>query len=78
LVGFEADQRFMMAFYQMNVPVPLQLCKKRGHTALPLPPYSPDFNPIENSFGTLKTKRQFAPPDTTIIDIVKSSDFYLE
>jgi len=54
------------------------LCKKRGHKALPLPPYSPDFNPIENSFGTLKTKRQFAPPDMPIIEIIKSSECYLK
>ncbi len=54
------------------------LCKKKGHKTLPLPPYSPDFNPIENSFGTLKRKREFAPPDMPIIDIIKSSECYLE
>jgi len=54
------------------------LCKKHGHTALPLPPYSPDFNPIENSFGTIKTKREFLPPDTPIINIIKTSNYYLE
>lgn len=54
------------------------LCKKHGHTALPLPPYSPDFNPIENSFGTIKTKREFAKPDIPILELIKSSDCYLE
>lgn len=54
------------------------MCKKRGHVALPLSPYSPDFNPIEPSFGTLKRKREFAPPDTPIIEIIKSSECYLE
>lgn len=54
------------------------LCRKAGHVALPLPPYSPDFNPIENSFGSLKRKRQFAPPDTPILTLIKSSDCYLE
>ena len=54
------------------------LCRKHGHKALPLPPYSPDFNPIENSFGTIKRNREFKPSDTTILDIIKSLDYYLE
>jgi len=54
------------------------LCRKKGHVPLPLPPYSPDFNPIENSFGSVKRKREFAPPDTPIIEIIKSSENYLE
>ncbi len=32
---------------------------KHGHAFLPLPPYSPDPNPIEKNFGALK-KRQKA------------------
>lgn len=52
------------------------ILKKGGHVLLPLPPYSPDFNPIENSFGAIKRKRQFAPPDTPVIDLIKSSDCY--
>jgi transposase len=54
------------------------ILEKGGHVLLPLPPYSPDFNPIEQSFGALKRKREFAPPDTPIIDLIKSSDCYLE
>ena len=54
------------------------LCRKKGHVILPLPPYSPDFNPIEPSFGTIKRKREFAHPNTPIIDIIKTSDCYLE
>lgn len=54
------------------------LCAKNGHVALPLPPYSPDFNPIEKSFGALKRKREFHPPDTPILDLIKSSNCYLE
>lgn len=54
------------------------ILKKRGHLLLPLPPYSPDFNPIENSFGTIKKIREFSPPDTPILDIIKSSDSYWE
>lgn len=33
--------------------------EKHGHILLPLPPYSPDFNPIEQTFGILKRRRQF-------------------
>ena len=54
------------------------ILKKHGHALLPLPPYSPDFNPIENSFGALKRKREFAPPETLIIDLIKSSNSYWE
>lgn len=54
------------------------ILKKKGHVALPLPPYSPDLSPIENSFGGLKRKREFAPPNTTILDLIKSSNSYLE
>ena len=54
------------------------LCRKKGHVPLPLPPYSPDFNPIENSLGSVKRKREFAPPETPIIDLIKSSECYLE
>lgn len=32
---------------------------KAGHAMLPLPRYSPDFNPIEQSFATIKKRRQF-------------------
>lgn len=34
------------------------LLKQHGHTLLPLPTYSPDFNPIEQTFATLKRRRQ--------------------
>ncbi len=33
--------------------------EKHGHAFLPLPPYSPDFNPIEQTFGYMKKRRQF-------------------
>ena len=33
--------------------------KAHGHTLLPLPKYSPDFNPIEQSFAIIKRIRQF-------------------
>jgi len=34
-----------------------QLLESHGHYALFLPPYSPDFNPIEQSFAILKKRR---------------------
>ena len=37
-----------------------EILRKAGHILLPLPPYSPDFNPIEQTFGVLKRRRQFA------------------
>jgi transposase len=33
-----------------------EILEKAGHTMLPLPRYSPDFNPIEQSFATLKKR----------------------
>lgn len=35
-----------------------QLLKQHGHTLMHLPTYSPDFNPIEQSFAILKRRRQ--------------------
>jgi len=37
------------------------ILSKHGHAFLPLPPYSPDFNPIEQTFGVLKKRRDYAP-----------------
>jgi len=34
--------------------------------------YSPDLNPIEHDFTNLKKRRQFAPPNTLLADIIKS------
>ena len=36
------------------------LLENKGHTLLPLPKYSPDLNPIEQSFAILKKRRQFS------------------
>ena len=49
------------------------ILERHGHVLLPLPPYSPDFNPIEKTFGVLKRKRDFAPSGTSIDQIIKSS-----
>ena len=48
-----------------------------GHHILFLPPYSPDFNPIEHDFANIKKRRQYAPPDTTLDAIVKAYGNYL-
>lgn len=36
------------------------ILEQYGHEILPLPPYSPDFNPIEQSFAILKKRRQYS------------------
>jgi putative transposase len=47
-----------------------QLIYKTKARLLFLPPYSPDFNPIEQTFGTLKRKRSYQP-DISIDDLIK-------
>ena len=42
-------------------PYITNLLNKHGHYALFLQPYSPDFNPIEQSFGLLKKRRLKQP-----------------
>jgi len=42
------------------------------HMVIPLPPYSPDLNPIEKTFGAMKRKRQSIPADTTIDQLILS------
>ena len=54
------------------------IARKEGHDVLFLPPYSPDFNPIEKVFAVLKKRRQVAPIDTTIDQIIKSYGLFLE
>jgi len=54
-----------------------QLLEHHGHILLPLPPYSPDFNPIEQSFAVLKKRRLFAQSPMTVDQLVMS-DLVLE
>lgn len=54
-----------------------KLLEEKGHTLLPLPPYSPDFNPIEQTFGVLKRRRQSLPSNTPIEQLI-TSECYLE
>jgi len=52
------------------------IAAEAGHHILFLPPYSPDFSPIENDFANIKKRRQYAPQNTTLDDIVKSYGNY--
>jgi putative transposase len=54
------------------------MAKAAGHKVLFLPPYSPDFNPIEQDFAILKKIRQNSPLNTTIDHIIKSYGTFLE
>lgn len=54
------------------------IAKPHGHHILFLPPYSPDFNPIEKTFANIKKYRQNAPQDASIDAIIKSYGNYLE
>lgn len=48
-----------------------EILEKAGCQLLYLPPHSPDFNPIEKTFGILKRIRQFMPQNTPIDQLVK-------
>ena len=52
------------------------IAQENGHQILFLPPYSPDLNPIERDFANLKKRRQFAPPNTSLSDLIKSYGNY--
>jgi transposase len=43
-----------------NKPKISKILAQHGHTLLPLPRYSPDFNPIEQVFAILKRQRIFS------------------
>ena len=47
--------------------------EEKGHTLLSLPEYSPDFNPIENTFSAMKTNWENALPNTSLDSIVTSN-----
>ena len=50
-----------------------EILEKEGHELLFLPLYSPDFNPIEQSFGVLKRRLQYAENGTTLDDLLCQS-----
>jgi len=49
-----------------------RIAQEAGHSVLFLPPYSPDFNSIEQDFATIKKRRIYSAPGTSLDDIVKS------
>ena len=51
------------------------ILEESGHELIFLPPYSPDFNPIEKHFANLKKIRTCQPQDTSIDDIVRLYGF---
>lgn len=54
------------------------IAEQAGHKVLFLPPYSPDFNRIEQDFAILKKRRIYSAPNTSLDDIVKSYGNYLQ
>jgi hypothetical protein len=48
------------------------LLKQEGHALISLPPYSPDFNPIEGVFGGMKKRREGMPVPTTVEKLILS------
>lgn len=53
------------------------IAAEHGHHILFLPPYSPDFNPIERDFANLKKRRRFAPPNTPLETLVREYGNYV-
>ena len=47
-----------------------ELIEAAGARLLFLPPYSPDYNPIEHDFANIKRKREYNP-DSTLEDIIQ-------
>lgn len=55
----------------------LVLFDNSPHVVLFLPPYSPDFNPIEQDFANIKKRRQFAPTNFSLDDVLNAYVSYL-
>lgn len=64
------------AFHRKNDV--FRIAEQAGHKVLFLPPYSPDFNRIEQDFAILKKRRIYSASDTSLDDIIKSYGNYLE
>jgi putative transposase len=48
-----------------------QIAEAAGHNVLFLPPYSPEFNKIEQDFAILKKQRIYSPPGITLDDLIE-------
>jgi len=62
----------------VHFPIITEIAHNAGHHVLFLPPYSPDFIPIEQVFATLKKNRIHQDAKLTIDDTIKSSGLFLE
>ena len=50
-----------------------ELCKEQGHRLLPLPPYSPEYNPIEKTWAQIKKHlRKVLPNCDTFLEALLS------
>ncbi|MCQ8268450.1 IS630 family transposase [Streptococcus suis] len=50
-----------------------ELCKEQGHRLLPLPPYSPEYNPIEKTWAQMKKHlRKVLPKCDTFLEALLS------
>ncbi len=49
-----------------------QLVEEAGHEVLFLPKYSPDLNDIEHDFSALKRAKMYAPPGTSLDEIIRA------
>lgn len=52
-----------------------KLFEEKGHKLLPLPPYSPDFNPIEKTFGAMKKLRKSLPKGAAIDNLFHCNSY---
>lgn len=48
------------------------------HELIYLPPYSPDFNPIEQDFAIIKKRLKFSNPANSLDQVIKMYNSYLE
>lgn len=55
-----------------KTPCPRELIEASGAELMFLPPYSPDYNPIEHDFANIKRKREYHP-EKSIKDIIQMS-----
>ena len=77
--GFEANTYRPYAWSKRGQKSYGERSGKRGtRTSLFLPPYSPDFNRIEQDFAIIKKRRIYSATGTSSDDIVKSYGNYLE
>ncbi len=47
-----------------------ELVEETGHQVIFLPKYSPDLNDIEHDFSALKRARMYAPPGTSLDELI--------